>query len=441
MASNFTNYSSYYGGGCGCGTSNTDSFSNATENFEDYNYYEDFEQEPTPSSQTLDPVSNLFSKFFESPLQSNSSTQETTFSFTPVVSTIAQKLQLDPQYLQSMISQVSAQFGIHPAELRENIAHFFSRYNINPNAVRSTITEIANQVGLKNKLGLVGPISPEAVKKALSSVDVSTIDLSKLKEKAKEVNSQLIGEKIAQINPNTLHKVGEKISAVSDSSVASKFLSQHQINTNKVKNVGEKLQGVSQSNLEKLGQLAQNKIQQKINAKKLAPATTIEVPQILNKLTGESEPVVLKNGKLINGVSGVPVIINPANGQLVNPVDGQPAQVNGSAVVVNSQGQLVNATTGNSVTVPVVNTINKSQHPQSVINTFENANSYTEEVKNEYNPNASNVSWSNLGLSNNNQKRIKNYITSKYPDVDVTQITPTNVQRQIDDFLAQYTQE
>lgn len=442
MASNFTNYSSYYGGGCGCGTSSADSFSNVAENFENYNYYEDFEQEPTPSSQTLDPVSNLFSKFFESPLQSNPSTQETTFSFTPIVSTIAQKLQLDPQYLQSLISQVSAQFGIHPAELRENIAHFFSRYGINPNAVRSTITEIANQVGLKNKLGLVGPISPEAVKKALSSVDVSTIDLSKLKEKAQQqVNPQLIGEKIAQVNPNTLHRVGEKISAVSDSSVASKLLAQHHINTNKVKSVGEKLQGVSQGNLEKLGQLAQNKIQQKINAKKLVPATTIEVPQILNNLTGVSEPVVLKNGKLINGVSGVPVIINPANGQLVNPVDGQPAQVNGSAVVVNSQGQLVNATTGNSVTVPIVNSANKIQNPQPVINSFENANSSTEEVKNEYNPNASNVSWSNLGLSNNNQKRIKNYITSKYPDVDVTQITPTNVQRQIDDFLAQYTQE
>lgn len=438
MASNFSDFGSYYGGGCGCGmpSSSTDTFE--TENFEDYNYYEDFEQEQAPVTiSPQDPVSGLFSKFFESPLQSESSIQSNTSSsvLAPVVSNISQKLQLDPQYLQSMISQISAQFGIHPAELRENIAHFFSRYGINPNAVRSTITEIANQVGLKNKLGVAGPVNPEAVKQAISSINLSQVDTSKLKQKVaniahERINPEVIGNKISHINTESVHKIGEKISEVGD--IASK-----------AKNIGNKLQGVSQSNLEQLGQVTQNKIQQQLNSRKLNVPATIEVPKIKNKLTGANEPVVLKNGKLINGVSGVPVVINPANGQLVNPVDGEPAHVNGNAVVVNSQGQLVNATTGNSVTVPVVNLINKVQNLQPVINKFENANTTTsEEVKkNEYNPDASKMSWSNLGLTNNNQQRIKNYVSKKYPDVDFSQITPTNVQRQIDDFLAQYTQE
>lgn len=445
MASNFSNFGSYYGGGCGCGTPVASMESNfVSEPFEDYNYYEDFEQDEAPQTvQTQDPVSGLFSKFFESPLQSSvANSAVAPASISPVVSTISQKLQLDPQYLQSMISQVSAQFGIHPAELRENIAHFFSRFGINPNAVRSTITEIANQVGLKNKLGLAGPINPETVKQALSSVDLSQVDVAKLKQKATNyaqarINPEQIGSQISQINPETVHQIGQKLAQYGDSVSQSELGQKHGLQGHKLKHVGEKLQGVSQSDLAKVGQIAQNRLQKRVHLKQ---NTNIEVPQIKNTVTGANEPVVLRNGKLVNGVSGVPVVINPANGQLVNPVDGQPAHVNGNAVVVNSQGELVNATTGNSVTVPVQNIA----QPETVINQFANANmnsANTAIAENEYNPNSSNVSWSNLGLTNNNQKRIKNYITSKYPNVDVSSISPTNVQRQLDDFLAQYTQE
>lgn len=422
------------GGSCMCGTTvqTIEPFvENPTYLESESAYMNTFYDPSTPISQvstTSDPISGLFSKFFESPVQQETvpplANQQSPLN--PIIDSVSHQLGLAPSTMQSMIHQTASSFGINPSELKENVAHFFSQFGISRESIQSVLKEIASQVGLNNKMGYSGTINPKVIQKILqkSNIKVKQNNLQNISQH-NPVNKQFQLESLNQ--PNQL-----PTNTVSHNTIISNMIQ----NKNKVNHVNRvPTNKINVVNMQKL----QNTLGKTNNV--LVKPNTVEIPVVTNS-QGRMEPVVLKPNGVITTSTNKPLVVNNA-GVLTNKQNGVAVTVNNAKVVKNSVGQLVNSQTGNPVSVLSTNSANQTIIKQ---NTFQNVVPTAEVsaavVANEtvnVQPTYTNANWMQRfpKMTANNVQRLKNY-TSRHEGVDFSQVDPAALQNSIDKFLQEY---
>jgi hypothetical protein len=414
------------GGSCMCGTAvqTIEPFVENPSYLESESFMNTF-YDPSQVSTTSDPISGLFSKFFESPVQQEIVPQlaNQQSPLNPIIDTVSHQLGLAPSTMQSMIHQTASSFGINPSELKENVAHFFSQFGISRDSIQSVLKEIASQVGLNNKMGYSGTINPKVIKNVLQKSNI------KVKE-----NNYL---NISQHNP--VNKQIQLQSLNKPNQLPSNTVSHNAIISNMIQNK------VDQGN-----KAANNKISQNTLVKNaavlvqpnavLVKPNAVEVPVVTNS-QGNMEPVVLKSNGVITTASNKPLVVNNA-GVLTNKQNGVAVTVNNAKVVKNSAGQLVNSQTGNPVSVLSTNSVNQTIKQNSFQNAAPNAVAVAAADPNQpanVQPTYTNANWIKRfpKMTTNNVQRLRNY-TSRHEGVDFSQVDPAALQNSIDKFLQEY---
>lgn len=416
---NYFSYSpsSINGGGCMCGTS----LQTLEPFYEDSQFIESgansFYDGPNPVSPApaSDPISGLFSQFFESPADQQPLPQASHISpVNPVIDNVSQKMGLSPSTFHTMIQQTASSFGINPAELRENVSTFLAQFGVSKETIQSVLKEIASQIGLNNKMGYSGTVHPKTIQKLLEKSNIpvkqNASPVSVSANHVNSVNKQVLLEALNQTTPpqNVLQK------SVSPNQV------QKQLNNLRPVNLPAN---------------AQKNVVVHPNTGALVKPNTVEVPVVLSN-QGHQEPVVVKQNGVLTTPSNKPLVVTNT-GVLANKQNGVPVTVNNAKVVKNSAGQLVNSHTGNPVTVIPVAAANAPVVNQTVKrNGFQNAaQNNTANVQ----PTYTDANWQKKfpKMTANNIGRIKNY-SKQFEGVNFNQVDPASFQSSIDKFLQEY---
>jgi hypothetical protein len=433
------------GGGCMCGSftdgSISEPFYDNSTNLEEDDYFTDAtSNRPTKQNSAFDPISSLFSEFYNTPVkQTTINHPATANSASPsaaILHNISTRLGVDPSTLHTLVNQIASQFGINPQELKKNLDNFLSVFSINKTHIRPLIQGVASQIGLNKRMGHPGLIHPNVLKQFLqkSNIPVSA------NTAAAAVNSVL-----ASVQPNQLLP--------------------SQNNANRVSANAARLNGTNIQKQNLLQSIGVNGTQP------LVAPNKVEIP-VVHSNNGRKEPVVIKANGNISSQSGQSVALDHS-GVLKNVVNGTPVTVGNHVVTVNRGNQLVNSKTGNPITVLHGN----GPHQNSAVGAVQAVNAqranafYTNTVQpvalnaapiaatNQY-TNAATIEQptpSNVGSNGNpintrysytNYKNIfqpmteaeygslSTYFTKQ--GVDPTLVNPENLQRRIDDFLSEY---
>lgn len=366
---------------------NGNDFENETGNEPFYNH---FNVNTTQQAGAYNPIDSLFSQFFDTPAKQNSVNVHPKQVNNPIVQTLSSQLGVSPKTLQGLLSQVLGQYQINPSELKETLLTFLSRFHVNPNHIRPLIYGTASQLGLNSRMGRPGVINPVALKQALEKSNIPVIP-----------NTQ------QQATPPTVN----------------------QANTRANTNTTQKQQ--------LLNSLQANNI--------LKTPNSVEVP-VVHSNNGKKEPVVLKNNGKITTPSGARIALDGRN-VLTNLQNGTPVTVNSQIVTVNPNLQLVNAKTGNPVTVLNSNNVAAAQR----VNAFYSNNGQA--VAANAAPISSNQAAANAPTYNktysyaNYQKVFPQMTENQYgalsgytarQQIPLQTINPQNLSRGIDDFLSQF---
>jgi hypothetical protein len=301
------------------------------------------------------------------------------------------------------LSQVLGQYQINPSELKETLLTFLSRFHVNPNHIRPLIYGTASQLGLNSRMGRPGVINPVALKQALEKSNIPVIPNTQ-----QQATPQKVNQANTRANTNTTQK-------------------QQLLNSLQANNT-------------------------------LKSPNSVEVP-VVHSNNGKKEPVVLKNNGKITTPSGARIALDGRN-VLTNLQNGTPVTVNSQIVTVNPNLQLVNAKTGNPVTVLNSNNVAAAQR----VNAFYSNNGQAVAA------NAAPISSNQAALTSNQAALTSNaaanaptynktYSYANYQKVfpqmtenqygalsgytarqqiPLQTINPQNLSRGIDDFLSQF---
>jgi hypothetical protein len=462
------------GGACMCGTG----YQSIEPFYEDPTHFESEQYSHSPYANgfydapsnvakvppSSDPISGLFSQYFESPVDQQPLPLQPTHQqspLNPMIENASQKMGIHPNTLHTMIQQTATSFGVNPSELKENVAHFFAKFGISKETVQSALKEIASQIGLNNKMGYSGTINPNVIQKQLEK---SNIPVKINSAAVPHPNSAAVPHpNFAAVPQHNSAAVPQHNSAAVPQPNSAPIVNAQFVHNNKT-NMQKQLDSLNHSNIPKnvvsLNQaIPVNKAQNSRATPRQAnaPPNTSNVPLVKPNVVeipavytnqGVKEPVIVKPNGVISTPSNKPLAVTNT-GVLTNKQNGTPVTVNNAKVVKNSVGQLVNSQTGNPVTViPLAITapnaaaqhVNNQAVSRNNIQVPLKKNTFQNAPQNTVQPTYTNSNWQQRfpQMSANNLQKIKNY-TKRHEGVDFGQVDPASLQDSIDRFLQEYS--